>query len=172
MATDKQKLGEYGEKLIAKHMTCPRCKRFPTLRRLPNNFKCADIICDVCGYLVQVKTARARNIEKPPKRLIAAAWGPQKERIDAGIYFPLFLILVSPQMTIQIYYLPVEFQHKGIFVPRKPLGNSARRSGWQGFYYDFTQLSEGALIKTSQKASRSKKLTPPLAKLFGREKKL
>jgi len=27
-----------------------RCKREGTLRRLPANFKCADIICDFCGY--------------------------------------------------------------------------------------------------------------------------
>lgn len=113
---------------------------------------------------------RAANIDEPPKRLIAAAWHPQKERIDAGIYFPLFLVMVSPQKKIQIYYLPIEFQHKEIFVPRKPLSKTARRSGWQGFYYDFTQLSEGALIKTTPKAAKSKKLTPSLEKLFGRER--
>jgi len=46
MPTTKQILGAWGERLITKKYACPRCKRFSTLKRLPTNFKCADIICD------------------------------------------------------------------------------------------------------------------------------
>ena len=55
MTTAKQKLGDFGEDFIRKNFDCPKCKRKKTLKRLPPNFKCADIICDFCGYLAQVK---------------------------------------------------------------------------------------------------------------------
>ena len=48
MTTEKQKLGDWGENLIRKKFNCPGCKREKTLRKLPPNFKCADIICDFC----------------------------------------------------------------------------------------------------------------------------
>ena len=62
MRTDKQKTGDFGEDLIKKKFGCPKCKREKTLKKLPPNFKCADIICDFCGYLAQVKTSNVSNI--------------------------------------------------------------------------------------------------------------
>jgi type II restriction enzyme len=147
MATEKQKLGTFGEKLIAREIVCPRCKRFPTLYRLPNNFKCVDIICSFCGYLAQVKTKATENIHSVPSSIPGGAWRPQKERVDHGIFFPLFLVLVNRKKEFAIYYLPVDFQHTRMFRPRKPLSKNAKRAGWQGFHYDFAKLSEGALTK-------------------------
>lgn len=95
MATDKQQIGEFGERLVVRTCLCPKCKRAKTLKRLPNNFKCADIVCDFCGYLAQVKTLRTRDTEQVPNVVLGAAWRPQKERMDAGIYFPLFVVLVT-----------------------------------------------------------------------------
>lgn len=101
MATEKQILGEFGEKfVIANHSWCPKCKRHSTLKRLPANFKCADIICDFCGYLAQVKTMRTKNVDKHPRLVLGAAWGPQRERIKNGIYFPLFLVLIKSKKRI------------------------------------------------------------------------
>ena len=51
MTTDRQRLGEFGERLVCKRSNCPRCKRPTTLRRLPTNFKCADIICDLMDLI-------------------------------------------------------------------------------------------------------------------------
>ena len=57
MATDNQKLGTSGEDFVRKMIKCPKCKRDEkTLRALTVNFWCADLICDFCGYLTQVKT--------------------------------------------------------------------------------------------------------------------
>src|ERR1043166_6132653 len=95
MATARQKLGAMGEQFVAQNCRCPRCKRKRTLKRLPTNFKCADVICDFCGFLGQVKTSSCRDVNCIPKRLLGAAWSVQSERMEAGIYFPLFLVLVS-----------------------------------------------------------------------------
>ena len=103
------------------------------MKLLPTNFKCADLVCDFCGYLAQVKTASTANTNKLPKQLLGGAWGPQKERMDAAIYFPLFVVLTSDQKTCSIYFLPADLQTHEMFEARKPLSPNAKRAGWQGF---------------------------------------
>src|SRR6187551_3094606 len=111
MPTKHQVLGLAGELRVVKSCSCPHCKRNRTLRRLPTNFKCADVICDFCGYLGQVKAARVTDVSVIPKAVLGAAWKPQKERMDAAIYFPLFLVLVSENLRqYAIHYLAAAFQ--------------------------------------------------------------
>ncbi len=135
MRTNKQLLGDFGENLIIKKFNCPKCKRIKSLKKLPQNFKCADIICDFCGYLAQVKTKTISNIEKFPSKVLGAAWGPQKERMDAGIYFPLFVVLKKGR-NHSVFYLSSDLQTEEMFIKRKPLSKNAKRAGWQGFYFD------------------------------------
>jgi type II restriction enzyme len=146
MATENQKLGEKGEIYVTKNCSCPRCKRTKTLRRLPVNFKCADIICDFCGYLTQVKAVRSKNIDKLPNKILGGAWGVQEDRMKAGIYFPLYIVLIDNK-NFSIYYLSADLQNTKLFVPRKPLSKNAKRAGWQGYYYDLATLPEGSIVK-------------------------
>lgn len=143
--TEKQILGSKGEDLVAKKCDCPKCKRKKTLRLLPPNFKCADVICDFCGYLAQIKTSSVPDVSKPPKKLLSAAWKPQEERMNAGIYFPLFLVLIAGRDRA-IYYLSADLQKPEIFIKRKPLSSEARRAGWQGFLYDLEAVKD-ALVR-------------------------
>jgi hypothetical protein len=64
---------------------------------------------------------------------------PQKERMEAAIYFPLFLVLVSGRQH-SIFYLSADLQTVGMFKPRTPLSDQARRVGWQGFIYDLSSV--------------------------------
>ncbi len=146
MATSKQLLGDKGEKLVVKRCSCPRCKRARTLRQLPPNFKCADVICDFCGYLAQVKTISVKDVAKLPPSILGAAWRVQKERMDAGIYFPLFLVLIAGSKK-SIFYLAADLQTPTLFSPRKPLSKNARRAGWRGFIYVLSAISEGAFVR-------------------------
>ncbi len=59
--------------------------------------------------------------------------------MEAAIYFPLFLVLVSGAAHA-IYYLAPDLQLPEMFKPRRPLSDSARRAGWQGFLYDLTPV--------------------------------
>lgn len=136
MATAKQTLGDWGETLVTKECQCPRCKRSASLKKLPPNFKCADLICDFCGYLAQVKTVNAKNIEVLPKTILGAAWGPQKERMEAAIYFPLFVVLRGADGGWSINFLSADLQAPEMFRPRKPLSENAKRAGWQGYLID------------------------------------
>lgn len=146
VATTLQILGERGERSVVDRCDCPRCKRVRSLRRLPPNFRCADVICDFCGYLAQVKACSVSDVSKPPKEVPGAAWGVQEARMQAGIFFPLFIVLISPRGRQAIYYLSADLQPKCMFRPRAPLSNRARRAGWQGFVYDLTQVAPGALV--------------------------
>jgi hypothetical protein len=80
MATKRQVLGRYGEMCVVSECACPKCKRSRTLKRLPLNFKCADVICDFCGYLAQVKAVSVDHIDIIPKTVLNAAWGPQRDQ--------------------------------------------------------------------------------------------
>jgi hypothetical protein len=138
----KHVLGAFGEERVARDCACPRCKRTKTLVRLPPNFNCADVICDFCGYLAQVKTSTSTtDVATLPKKLLGAAWGPQKARMEAAIYFPLFLVLVHRvTRAYAIYFLSADLQVPEMFTPRAPLSSRARRAGWQGFLYDLESV--------------------------------
>ena len=109
MPTDKQKLGVLGENLVSKNLVCQKCKKKRTLKKLPINFKCADLICDFCGFLAQVKSSNVKDINKLPNSILGAAWGPQEERMNAGIYFPLYLVLVN-EKKYSVFYLSADLQ--------------------------------------------------------------
>ena len=142
MPTLKQSLGKFGEQLVIKSQKCPKCKRKSTLRALPLNFKCADIICDFCGYLAQVKSFTTKNTDQLSDQILGSAWGPQKERMDSGIFYPLFLVAVSPSSkSYGLWYLPADLQTVEMFVPRKPLSAKAKRHGWQGFMIDLRKVT-------------------------------
>jgi type II restriction enzyme len=163
MATAKQDLGALGEQLVVRHCACPRCKRARTLRMLPPNFKCADVICDFCGYLGQVKASTSADGTTPPKLLLGAAWGPQKQRMDAGIYFPLFLVLVAPGLgRFSIHYLSADLQTPELFLQRKPLSETARRAGWQGFYYNLGAVRDRLILLVEGRSPR-RRTGPPTA---------
>tara|TARA_B100001105_G_C22129978_1_gene331306 strand:+ start:104 stop:556 length:453 start_codon:yes stop_codon:yes gene_type:complete len=147
MPTKKQLDGEWGEIQVCKKCSCPKCKKSKTFKRLVVNFKCVDVICDFCGYLAQVKTKGVKDIDTLPKSIPGAAWGPQKERMDAGIYFPLFIVLHIARKKLSIFYLPVDYQDPDIFIPRNPLKKTARRAGWQGFNYNLKKPIEDGIIR-------------------------
>ncbi|MEY8838859.1 DpnI domain-containing protein [Cribrihabitans sp. XS_ASV171] len=143
MATARQSLGDWGEALITKECTCPSCKRSNTMKKLPPNFKCADLICDFCGYLAQVKTTTVKDADLFPKQILGAAWKPQKDRMEAGIYFPLYVVLATKARDAwRIFFLPADLQPPEMFVPRNPLSGNARRAGWQGYRIDCEVVRE------------------------------
>ena len=141
--SERIQLGDWGERLVAKSVGCPKCKNHQTLRKLVGNFKCADLICEFCGFIAQVKTKNVVNVEQIPASILGAAWQPQKLRMEAGIYTSLYLALKSKAgVGRAIYFLPAELQTPKMFVPRKPLSENAKRAGWQGFLIDTRQVSD------------------------------
>jgi Dam-replacing family len=122
---------------------CGRCKRERTLKKLPPNFKCADVIGDFCGFMAQVKASTAKTLDVLPDTILGGAWSVQKERMEAGIHFPLFVVLKRREAkNHSIFYLSADLQTREMFVPRNPLSENAHRAGWQGFLYALGAVKE------------------------------
>jgi hypothetical protein len=63
--------------------------------------------------------------------------------MDAAIYFPLFLVLVSMDLkNYAIHYLAADLQTPQLFKSRTQLSKKARRAGWQGFTYESGAIRE------------------------------
>lgn len=61
---------------------------------------------------------------------------------------------------VAIYYIAADFLKPEMCVPRKALGEEARRKGWQGFYYDLRRIDEHVMIQvwsSSTQATTEKK---------------
>lgn len=144
LPTERQRLGAFGEMQVVRSCSCPKCNRPRTFVRLPTNFKCADVICDFCGFLAQVKTTTVQDISMIPIQIMGAAWKPQRERMEQGIIFPLFLVLSDKGKAFKhsIFYLAADHQSPEMFVPRNPLGPNARRAGWTGFNYNLNAVHD------------------------------
>lgn len=67
----------------------------------------------------------------------------------AGIYFPLFLVLVQAPRVFAIHYLAADLQPPAMFLPRTPLSAQARRAGWQGFMYNLRHVPAGAIVRVA-----------------------
>ena len=139
--TAKQALGGKGETAVCNRVACPRCGRAKQFRALPPNFECVDVICKFCGFLAQVKATNNTSGERPT-RVLGGAWGPQHERVIAGIFHAVYVVSYDGNRLARIDYVPAHMlsAHPSVFKPRAKLSESARRAGWQGFVYDLTEL--------------------------------
>jgi hypothetical protein len=144
MPTRKQKLGEFGEQQVVKRCACPGCNERRTFRRLPRNFKCADVVCDFCGLVAQVKASDQSRLLLP-RVVPGAAWKPQTARLDAEIRIPLYVVVRAPDGSSAIFYVAKHDQPKALFRPRsKPTSPDARRPNWLGFDYDLSIVADKA----------------------------
>lgn len=142
--TARQLLGALGEATVIEKCRCPRCKRVKTLKRLPVNFKAADVICDFCSFTAQVKAVDITRRGELPKVLLGASWPVQRDRVESGIYLPLFIVTVrNAKHPEKVLYIPSDLQVPSMFKARNPLSPTAKRAGWQGFVYDLSVLPAG-----------------------------
>jgi hypothetical protein len=141
-----QQQGDLGQTAVCKYCTCPKCKK-GKLKQLIGGFKCADVICDFCGFVAQVKAPTVNSANEKVLTILGGAWKVQEEKIKAGIYHPLYIVKVLKDKPIAIDYISADFLKPEMFVPRKPLSSQARRAGWQGFYYDLRKLDEHVVVE-------------------------
>jgi hypothetical protein len=127
---------------------------------LPVNFRCADIICDFCGYLAQVKATERADVGTLPRSLMGAAGGPENERMTAGIYFPLFIVVANADRSAHaVYYLPADLQQPEMFQQRRPSQANGAPSGMGGLQTT-TRPARGTPANTAD-LIRSQREGPP-----------
>ena len=103
------------------------------------------MICKFCGFLSQVKATRLLDgANEFPTRIPSAAWGPQHDRIMAGIFHGLYLVgfRQDGKRLVRIDFVPphVLAATPELFEPRKPLKPTARRAGWTGYAINLSKL--------------------------------
>jgi len=141
-------MDEWGEEIVKKICDCPKCKRIRrTFKKFQNNFECADVICDFCGFLAQVITTKQNDINEIPNTILGAGWSVQKGRMDSDIYFPLYLVIAKDRRNYAIYYLSSDLQKEEMFVPRNSLSNTAQRAGRQRFLYRFSEDDKKRFVR-------------------------
>ena len=104
--TQKQKVGDAGEKEIAKHAPCPNCGK--KLMVLPQNYPLYDVQCEGCSYRAQVKTSKSKSTVR------GAGWEIINKVLKAGFMSPPLIVNYKPLgREQQILFFP--------FVPREHL---------------------------------------------------
>lgn len=116
------------ETWLAGRMFCPCCGH-DSLTKLPNNRPVADMRCDACGEIFELKSKAGRL----GKKIAAGAYGAMIERIQSNSN-PHLLIL---QYALNLAVTALTLVPKFFFAPaaiekRRPLAATARRAGWTG----------------------------------------
>ncbi len=79
---------------------------------------------------------------------MSAAWGPQHQRILAGIYHGLYLAgyRQNGRTLVRIDYVPPHILKATpqVFEPRNPLSETAKRAGWRGYLLNISKLPDVA----------------------------
>ncbi len=144
------------ENWFENEMYCPNCQS-NGLKSLPNNTKVKDFTCPECDEDFQLK-ARSRSFGN---KITSAAYEPQIESIKEGDFPNLSLLTYDSDdyFVKDLKIVPGYFVTLDLVKSRKPLSNSARRSGWVGSKILLGDLPEEAflyLIKEGEIKDRKK----------------
>lgn len=123
-----QKIRVMSEFWTQENLFCPCCGN-SHVDKLPNNSPVADMQCENCGEIFELKSKKNRI----GKKIVDGAYSTMIERITGNINPQLLLIQYSPRLFIKdLILVPKFFFTPGIIEKRKPLSANARRAGWVG----------------------------------------
>jgi hypothetical protein len=108
--TQKQKVGDAGEKEIARHAPYPNCGK--RLKVLPKNYPLYDVQCEGCFFRAQVKTKGS----SPKPTVRGAGWEIINKVLKAGFLAPPLIVNFKWQKGKQT-------QSKILFFPFVTKGN-------------------------------------------------
>lgn len=143
------------ETWIAENMYCPCCGN-PHINKLNNNSPVADMQCDNCGEIFEVKTKEGNF----GKKINDGAYATMIERITSTTNPDLFAMCYNSDYYItDLTIIPKFFFVPQIIEQRKPLAPTARRAGWVGcniLYSDIpvqgkiTIIQNGSIIPSNE----------------------
>jgi DNA-directed RNA polymerase subunit RPC12/RpoP len=146
MRTQKQQVGDCGEKEIVKHAPCPNCGK--KLMALPQNYPLYDVQCTGCSFRAQVKTSKSTS----KSRVRGAGWDIINKVLKAGFMSPPLIVNFKPSGGEQeIQFFP--------FIPREhlkkfKLSENHRQANYAMFdYFGLAELPHFLLMKNGKKFS-------------------
>lgn len=146
-----QKIRVMSESWVENNIFCPCCGN-PHIHKQKNNSPVADFQCDSCGSIFELKSKNGNTNHK----IADGAYSTMIERITSTTNPDLFILRYSSNLEV----LDMDVIPKFFFVPqiiekRKPLADTARRSGWVGCNILLSQIPKQGRIPiiTNQQVS-------------------
>ena len=141
-----QIVGRAGEKYFYNNIKCLECSE-KNLLECKINEKSKDIICRSCNKKYQIKCkkytqSKYNNLKKKKIfKTIGAEYNTTLRSINENIDYIIILYDENRDFIIFniIHIKSIDITGDNI-IPRKPLGENAKRAGWQGCYLCFSNI--------------------------------
>ncbi len=144
--SETQRIRVMSENWVSRNMYCPCCGNLH-IEKVENNSPVADLQCDACGEIFELKTTKGTVGNK----ITDGAYGTMVERITSSTNPDLFVMSYSPNYSIlSLTLIPKFFFVPEIIEKRKPLGRQAKRAGWIGCNILYASIPEQAKIQIIQ----------------------
>lgn len=141
--SNSQKIRVMSENWVGKNIFCPICGN-SHISNLGNNMPVADLQCDNCGEIYELKSKKG----KIGKKINDGAYSTMLERINSSSNPDLFIMSYSQDYQVtDLILIPKFFFVESIIEKRKPLPPTARRAGWVGCNIVFGDIPTQAQIK-------------------------
>lgn len=140
--SSSQKIRVMSETWVSDNIYCPACGHL-RLTHLPNNMPVADLQCDSCGEMYELKSKNG----KIGKKIADGAYATMIDRITSTKNPDLFVMEYSDDYQIRnLILIPKFFFIPSIIEKRKPLKPDARRAGWTGCNILYSEIPEQGKI--------------------------
>ena len=137
-----QKIRVMSERWFLANIFCPCCGNLH-IDKLKNNLPVADMRCENCGEIFELKSKKNHIGAK----ISDGAYHTMIERITGNRNPQLFVMQYSPALTVRdLIFIPKFFFTPEIIEKRKPLADTARRAGWVGCNILYQKIPEQGKI--------------------------
>ena len=161
--SNSQKVRVMSESWVAHNIFCPICGN-PHISNLNNNMPVADLSCNCCGEIFELKS-KCGNIGN---KIADGAYSTMIKRITSLDNPDLFVMQYSDDLqVVNLTLIPKFFFTPLIIEKRKPLSATAKRSGWIGCNILYSEIPKQGKITiiNSQKLSNRKTVTEEYSKI-------
>ena len=146
-----QKIRVMSEGWLLRNLFCPCCGN-EQIDKLRNNAPVADMRCEVCGEIFELKSKRNRI----GRKVLDGAYQTMIERITSNTNPQLFVMQYSPSLSVtDLMFIPKFFFTPDIIEQRKPLSATAKRAGWVGcniLYQKIPKQGKLSIIRDGKEA--------------------
>lgn len=123
-----QKIRIMSENWVGRNIFCPICGN-PHILNLDNNMPVADLQCNNCGEIYELKSKKG----KIGNKINDGAYSTMLQRINSLNNPNLFIMSYSEDYQVtDLMLIPKFFFVESIIEKRKPLSLTAQRAGWVG----------------------------------------
>lgn len=137
-----QRIRVMSEFWVSHNIYCPACGN-SHISKLSNNLPVADLKCENCGNVYELKSKKNRFGAK----IVDGAYSTMIERITSDSNPDLFVMQYSDDLQVlNLTLIPKFFFVPSIIEKRKPLSENARRAGWTGCNILYSKIPEQGKI--------------------------